>query len=187
MNIHKTNMPRASSPLTLEYILLGIIDQKPMHGYDLHKALSELEGISLIWSIKQSRLYALLDKLETQGYLKSALVPGEAHPLRKEFRLTKEGKRSLKAWIGSPVQHGREMRQDFLARLYFASREGKEKSLHLIRDQERVCQGWLQELEEQVSSLDESHNYEALVYQFRISQTLAMLDWLALCARKFNG
>jgi len=163
-----------------------MLDQQPMHGYDLHKALSALEGISLIWSIKQSRLYALLDKLEAKRLLTSSLVPGEAHPQRKEFRLTKEGKRALEAWIESPVQHGREMRQDFLARLYFASLQGKEKALRLISDQEKVCGGWIKELEARIRGLEEDHDYEALVYEFRISQVKAMLDWLALCARKLT-
>jgi len=49
-----------------------------MHGYDLDKEIATREGIALIWSITQSRLYALLDKLETQGMLTSTLVPGEA-------------------------------------------------------------------------------------------------------------
>src|SRR3990172_4975742 len=104
--------PRPSAPLTLEFILLGLLDQRPMHGYDLHRELASLAGIALIWSVKQSRLYALLDKLEQGGLLASQLIPGEAHPMRKQFRLTEGGRQALHSWMLSPVGHGRDMRQD---------------------------------------------------------------------------
>ncbi len=53
----------------MEYILLGFVAQGPIHGYDLHKKIGEPQGIGLIWRIKQSQLYALLDKLEKDGLL----------------------------------------------------------------------------------------------------------------------
>ena len=179
--------PRPSAPLTLEFILLGLLDQRPMHGYDLHRELNSLAGVALIWSVKQSRLYALLDKLEQGGLLASELIPGEAHPMRKQFHLTERGHQSLQAWMHSPVQHGREMRQDFLARLYFAQRSGLQAALHLIQDQREVCLGWQTHLEEQVSSLQEEGGFEQLVYEFRIAQVKAMLDWLDTCQKELSG
>src|SRR5512139_972044 len=99
--------PRPSSPLTLEYVLLGLLDERPMHGYDLFKAINLPSEIALVWSIKQSQLYAILDKLEERGLLVSDLIPGESHPDRKEFRPTVEGQRAFRYWMQSPVHHGR--------------------------------------------------------------------------------
>ena len=179
--------PRPSAPLTLEYVLLGLLDQRPMHGYDLHRELTSLAGIALIWSVKQSRLYALLDKLEQGGLLASELVPGEAHPMRKQFHLTERGRQSLHAWMLSPVQHGRDMRQDFLARLYFAQRNGVQPALNLIQDQRQICLGWKAHLVDQVSSLAGEDQFERLVYNFRIAQVQAMLDWLDACQQELSG
>jgi DNA-binding PadR family transcriptional regulator len=179
--------PRPSAPLTLEFILLGLLDQRPMHGYDLHRELTSLAGINLIWSVKQSRLYALLDKLEQGGLLASELIPGEAHPARKQFHLTERGRQSLHAWMLSPVQHGREMRQDFLARLYFAQRKGLQTAQRLIQDQRLVCLGWQAHLGSQVGSLREESQFERLVYEFRIAQVKAMLDWLDACQEELSG
>jgi DNA-binding PadR family transcriptional regulator len=53
-------MPRQQAPLSLEFILLGFLEQKPIHGYDLYKQISSFDAISLVWSVKQSQLYALL-------------------------------------------------------------------------------------------------------------------------------
>jgi PadR family transcriptional regulator, regulatory protein AphA len=176
--------PRPSNPLTYEYILLGILEKQPMHGYDLHKEVAALQGISLIWSVKQSQLYALLDKLETQGLLNSTLVPGEAHPQRKEFKLSSAGHDALHTWMQTPVSHTRDMRQEFLARLYFAKRTGKAPALHLIRAQAEVCQGWLVSLQHQADELEDDLTFEQWIFEFRISQVQAVMNWLDRCERK---
>ena len=178
--------PRPSIPLTHEYIVLGLLYQHPMHGYDLHKEIASREGIAVIWSVKQSQLYALLDKLETQGLLTSTLVPGEAHPPRKEFRLTEAGKQALDTWIQNPVHHARQMRQDFLARLYFASLTSPQAAAHLIHKQQAVCRDWLQGLQNRAKDLGEDRYYEQIVYDFRITQITGMLEWLSSLERNFT-
>ncbi len=171
--------PRPALPLTHEYILLGLLHQHPMHGYDLHKEIASREGIALIWSIKQSRLYALLDKLEAQGMLTSTLVPGEAHPSRKEFQLTEAGQQAFSSWMQNPVRHPREMRQDFLARLYFASQTSPQAAAHLIHQQQAVCHSWLQGLDQRERLLGEERDFERSVYAFRTTQITGMLEWLS--------
>jgi DNA-binding PadR family transcriptional regulator len=170
--------PRPTLPLTHEYILLGLLHQRPMHGYDLHKEIATRQGIALIWSIKQSQLYALLDKLESQGMLASTLVPGEAHPMRKEFRLTESGEQAFHTWMKSPVSHPRLMRQDFLARLYFASQTNPQAAAQLIHEQQAVCRDWLEGLRRRQDQLGENQNYERIVYDFRATQITGMLEWL---------
>jgi PadR family transcriptional regulator AphA len=174
-------MPRHQSPLSLEYILLGLLDQNPVHGYDLYKNILHLEGISLVWHIKQSQLYALLDKLEVGGLLNSRLLPGEAHPARKEYRITETGKEVFFAWRASPVSHGREMRQEFLAKLYFAQQAGRKVGLDLIEGQKQTCQGWLADLQAGYSSQADGQLYARMVLRYRLSQTKAMLEWLDFC------
>jgi PadR family transcriptional regulator, regulatory protein AphA len=52
--------PRQSSPLSLEFILLGFLLEKPVHGYDLYRDISKINDLSEVWHIKQSQLYAPL-------------------------------------------------------------------------------------------------------------------------------
>ena len=174
-------MPRHQAPLSLEYILLGLLDQNPAHGYDLYKNIIHLEGISLVWHVKQSQLYALLDKLETGGLLKSTLLPGEAHPMRKGYQITAAGKQAFYGWRASPVSHGRDMRQEFLAKLYFAHQAGPQVALELIEAQKQACQGWVTELQSRYSVQKDGQFYERMVLQYRLSQTMAMLEWLEFC------
>ena len=177
-------MPRLSAPFTLEFILLGILDQHPLHGYDLYRQIKALNGIRLIWNLKQSMLYALLDKLEADGMLEARLLSGESRPARREYHLTQKGRLAFLAWRQTPVQHGREMRQDFLARLYFASQAGRQPALALIEQQKQVCLLWLDALRIKQQAADSLMAYDRFIYAFRICQIQAMLDWLESCARE---
>ena len=37
--------PKPAGMHSLEYVLLGMLAQQPRHGYELHKELSNLEGL----------------------------------------------------------------------------------------------------------------------------------------------
>jgi PadR family transcriptional regulator AphA len=119
--------------------------------------------------------------LKKLDFLSTVEVPGEAHPMRKEFHITSAGKSHLLTWMTSPVERGRDMRQEFLARLYFACLAGKNMSRTLLTEQEKTCQGWLTSLKEELRHNREQSDYHRMVYEFRICQTEAMITWLSQC------
>ena len=179
--------PRSSAPLTLEYILLGLLTGQPMHGYDLHRELQTVEGISKIWSVKQSQLYALLEKLEERGFLRAELTAGEVFAQRKVYHVTPAGRQALQVWLSTPVAHTREVRQEFLARLYFAQLAGSAAAAALIQAQQAVGQGWLSRLQEDAQALDAGQTFERLVLDYRIRQVQAVLDWLERAAAELRA
>jgi len=169
------------TPLTIEWSLLGLIHQQPMHGYELHQRLSNAEGLGLVWRLKQSQLYALLSRLEARGYLSATLESQEPRPPRKVFSLTTSGRDAFLEWVQSPVSRGRDFRMEFLAKLYFAHLEGKTTVQHLLERQREACQNWKAAQEAEADTSREAAPYQWLVYQFRIGQMQAMLDWLDTC------
>ncbi|TDA66786.1 MAG: PadR family transcriptional regulator [Chloroflexi bacterium] len=173
--------PRRQDPLSTEYILLGLAAKGPVHGYDLHKQLGTLDGLSAIWRVKQSQVYALLDKLENMGYLHGEAVPGTAAVLRKQYHLNDAGQRAFDAWMNSPVQHPRQVRQEFLARLYFAQQSGVQVTRQLIDAQYAACQSWQKSIQDALEHNDEPQNFQRVVDAYRLSQINAILDWLDQC------
>jgi DNA-binding PadR family transcriptional regulator len=171
-------MPRQQAPLSLEFILLGFLEQKPIHGYDLYKQISSFDAISLVWSVKQSQLYALLERLEEDGLISSTLIAGESHPNRKQYHITGIGRQTFYAWRGSPVQHGRDIRMEFLAKVYFALQAGPEATFDLLEDQRVVCFEWLTEFQNDLMNSKENQVYERIVYRYRAQQVQATIDWL---------
>ncbi|MBN1488160.1 MAG: PadR family transcriptional regulator, partial [Anaerolineae bacterium] len=170
--------PMTSTPLTIEWSLLGVLHKQPMHGYEIYQTLSNFEGIGLVWRLKQSQVYALLSKLEERGYVTATLEPQDPRPPRKVYELTANGHQALMEWIQSPVEHGRDVRLEFLAKLYFAQKEGKEYVQTLLNQQQMACEEWIIEYQMQAATIEQEQPYEWLVYQFRIGQMQAMVEWL---------
>ena len=169
------------SPLTIEHALLGFLRQSPMHGYEIYQRMSDADGLGLVWHVKQGNLYALLARLEKEGFITTVLELQGARPPRKVFHLTPYGQSTFLEWVQNAVEHGREIRLDFLVKFYFAQREGMELVLQLLDRQRTACRKWLGRQQAVADSLTEAQTYEGFVNQFRMGQTEAMLHWLDTC------
>jgi len=179
-------MTKSQTPLSLEHILLGFLCQEPTHGYDLYKKINDFEGISLVWHIKQSLLYALLDKLEKDGLVTSNRIPGNGNLVRKEYQVTPFGRQSFLTWATTPVSHGREMHQEFLAKLYFARKSGALVCLELIEEQKVGCTEWLSSLHNNWVKTTNEQDFKEMIFQYRIFQTQAMIEWLDYCSAEIQ-
>jgi DNA-binding PadR family transcriptional regulator len=171
-------MAKKSSAHTLEYILLGLIREEPAHGYALYEKLRSTSELSLIWQVKRSKLYYLLDKLETDELLVSSITSQSPYPDRKVYQITNRGNEILDKWMYSPVLSSRYVRLAFLSKLYFVLRQNRDLAADLITKQVDVCQGWLDNLERQYKKLENTEYINSQVFLFRIGQIKAMIEWL---------
>jgi DNA-binding PadR family transcriptional regulator len=174
-------MAKKSSAHTLEYILLGLIKEEPAHGYALYDKLRSTPELSLIWQVKRSKLYYLLDKLQKAGYLASFPSKDGPYPERTVYQITDQGRESLELWLRSPVLSSRYVRLAFLSKLFFSIRSSREAALDLTSQQITICRGWLSSLEDQSQNLDQGDYINSQIFLFRIGQIQAMLDWLENC------
>jgi len=170
--------------LTLEYILLGLLQDNPDHGYALFEKVQNTPELSLIWQVKRSKLYYLLDKLAGEGLLSSSVLAQEDYPDRKVYQLTEEGRVAIEEWLTSPVLSSRYVRIAFLSKLYFALQRDSRDALGLIKTQREVCQGWLTNLEREHEQVEEGDFISQQVYLFRIGQIKATISWLEHCQKK---
>src|SRR5215212_7473714 len=176
-----TMSPMIKSSLTIEHALLGFLRQRPMHAYEIHQTLLRAEALGLVWHLKQSLVYVMLERLEAEGYVTASLEPQGSRPPRKILHLTPSGQAAFAAWLITPVAHGRDFRLEFLAKLYFASQDDPASAAMLIAGQQQACREWLFELRAQADALSDARDYDWLVLQFRIGQIEAILAWLDIC------
>jgi PadR family transcriptional regulator, regulatory protein AphA len=169
-----------TSSHSVEYCLLGLLDEGPKHGYELHRELSRKTGLGLVWTVKQAQLYAILAKLEAEGLIAAELVAQGGRPPRKVFHLTAEGRKAYEAWTSSPASR-KDFKLDFLAKLYFARRSGGASAQALIDVQRELCGDWIGELRSRFETC-EAGSLDALVYRYRIGQLEATLTWLDECS-----
>jgi DNA-binding PadR family transcriptional regulator len=118
--------------------------------------------------------------LEEEGLLSSQAESSGKHT-RRRLSLTPAGEQAFAQWVRSPVEHGRDLRIEFLAKIYFAQQESPTAALELVARQRWATRQRLTELNEQADQQHASHSYEWLVLSYRIGQIEAILAWLDTC------
>lgn len=113
--------------MSLKHAILGLLDLKPMTGYDLKKTFDDTA--QHFWAADRSQIYRTLGQLHADGLLDEHVIPQRSRPDRHEYRLTEAGSAELDAWLRSPAP-AELPREAFLARVYFASRA---EDPHLVR------------------------------------------------------
>jgi PadR family transcriptional regulator, regulatory protein AphA len=165
--------------LSVEYCLLGLLGERPLHGYELYRELSRKTGLGLVWTVKQAQLYAILSKLEGEGLISAELVAQEGRPPRRVFHLTTRGRKAYSEWSASPASR-KDFKLDFFAKLYFARRAGWSAAEALVVAQRGACSAWIDEMRARSDSC-EAGSLDDLVYRYRIGQLEATLSWLDEC------
>ena len=107
--------------MSLENALLGLLNHKPMTGYDLKKMLDHPMGF--FWAAQMSQIYRELNKLEEKRLVTSEVEPQEKRPNRKVYQVTREGKETFLSWLNKfPDRLSELYRSEFLMRIFFSSK-----------------------------------------------------------------
>ncbi len=168
--------PRRKIESTPYLALLGFFIEKPNYGYELYKHITNETSFFKIWYLKQSQFYGFLERLFQEGFLSQKMIEGDQYPDRKLFTITPEGIQQLENWITTPVKRGREMRQEFIAKLFIAKNFFQGRIEALVDNQLALCNQWLTEQDEYLSN--ETDQFQILLIDYRKKQIKAMMDWL---------
>jgi DNA-binding PadR family transcriptional regulator len=101
----------------LRYVVLGLLKQQPMSGYDIHCYLKQLRW--LISSPGGGSLYPLLHRLLREDLVTVKVVPGIDRPPKKIYSITVAGNEALKTWIEEPISPNAPLKA-FVLRLLLA-------------------------------------------------------------------
>ncbi len=83
--------------MSLKFGLLGIIDDRPMTGYDLMKVFNG--SLKHFWNAQTSQIYRDLATLERDGFLESEIEAQNGKPDKKNYFITEAGRESLISWV----------------------------------------------------------------------------------------
>lgn len=156
-----------------EHAVLGLLSLRPMHGYEMarHFATGELAEVC---PLEQASLYTYIRNVEGRGLVTWREERIGARPPRKLLELTPEGQATLDRWLHAPVLRLREVRLDFLLKLYFLRERDPDGERALLDAQVAACERYLANLDERAPEND----FQALVLGSRRSAAHATLDWL---------
>ena len=97
--------------MSLKHTILGILVDRPRHGYDLKRALSPALPRQRL--MNDGILYPLLARMEKEGLVRSRIEPGDGRPDRRVFELTVSGRRVFFDWLRGPAFEEDEVSYDF--------------------------------------------------------------------------
>jgi DNA-binding PadR family transcriptional regulator len=167
-----------------EYALLGLLartETGEIHGYDLARVFGD-GVLGQIVRLEPGMLYHYLKKLARAGLIATRVERQSGRPDRQVHRITLEGDSALRAWIAAPVRSTREIRLEFLLKLYLARQIDPDQARRLVAGQQRVMRSRVERLAKQVATAqpDSPDNaFGETVLRLRLSQTEAALAWLA--------
>ena len=131
--------PRQKEPITYEHALLGFLVENPMHAYALHVAL-EQSPLGAVWHLKQSACYAMIARLAEEDMLDTGSEDDARG--KRVLTITPHGYACFRQWCVTPVPHPRDMRIEFLAKLYFATCISPAERRTLIVAQQQQIAHW---------------------------------------------
>ncbi|MEX2445805.1 MAG: PadR family transcriptional regulator [Dehalococcoidia bacterium] len=161
------------APLPGEYAVLGLLALEPRHGYELARVLEE--ELAAVCPVEQSLLYAYLRNLERRDLVEWEEVRVGARPPRKIFGLTEDGWSVFRAWVHAPVERMREVRQDFLLKVYFLRTLDSTAERRLIRAQIAACEQYVAAATRDARDAD---GFARLVADSKRTAGEATLTWL---------
>ena len=168
------------SALTPDETILGLLASQPQHGYQLLETFNQPDHLGNVWNLSTSQLYAVLKRLEREGWITGQQITSDTAPARTEYVITDAGARHLQAWLGEehPSSSIRRVRVEFLSRMYVAQRLNLPAAPIIARQRES-CK------EAQARLLSGRHDDAAgigwLATELANAQLEAVLKWIDQC------
>jgi DNA-binding PadR family transcriptional regulator len=179
------------SSMPAEHAILGLLalEGGEGHGYDLARYFADGRPLAAVLRLEVGMLYHHLKKLARAGWVAPVPDAERGRPPRQVYTLTTAGRDELRRWLAEPVGHTREIRLEFLVKLYFARRLDAALAevlladqLARLRDVERGLERQLAEVEQPSpapgSMAGDDPAFARLVLDLRLVQTRAAIAWM---------
>jgi len=171
--------------LTPDETLLGLLAARARHGlathgYQLLDCFRDPAQLGLVWDLSTSQLYAVLKRLEREGWVTGQALASPDAPPRTEFSITAAGVERLESWLQTdcPSASVRRIRVEFLSRLYIC-RLLNQPTVTLIRHQKAACHQRRAMLIQQRDEAPPGVGF--LTLELNIGQLEAILQWIDRC------
>jgi len=166
--------------MSLGYALLGLLEDRPRHGYDLKRLYDGRFGGSQ--PVKFGQVYSTLARLRRDGLIDMAAVESGEGPDRKLYVITSQGVMDLERWLAEPEPPPGFGRKALFTKVVLSLMSGRstvevldaQRAMHLVR---------MRELTERKRAGDLT---DALACDFELFHLEADLRWIELAGGRVD-
>lgn len=167
--------PTRTEPSLPEWAALGFLCERPAHGWAIARALAPVGEIGRVYSCTRPLTYRALGQLREAGLVEvKGTVASQAGPARTTLGPTRRGRAAFARWLGSSIEHVRDLRSELMLKLLFHERGGQSPE-PLLREQALALVATERVLEEQ---LDAAVGFEDTLVLWRLSVVRAALSFV---------
>ena len=171
---------------TLKYAILGLLNRRPMTGYDIGKEFNYQLG--KFWSAKHSQIYPELKKLvDEQLIVYNIEISGDVLE-KKVYNITEKGRAEFLKWLNKDEPMEPTPKSVFRLRMYYSNNLDVETRIlflenHLIQHEERHAFLLIQmeRYKDKIPSLDSEDFGDYLVLDGAIMREETNIKWLKKC------
>ena len=120
--------------MSVRSALIGLLAQRPRHGYELRAAFEAVMGGADNWEVRPAQVYASLDRLAQAGLLRARALSKGAGPDKRVYALTVSGRRHLQSWLHTETER-EPQRDEFFLKLMIALATGEAEPVRMIQAQ----------------------------------------------------
>jgi len=164
--------------MTIELPVLGLLNDRSMHGYELHQALEKVVG--QFRSVSWGSIYPMLKKLEQRGYLTTTTQPSEKGLERIVYEITPAGeKRLIELLTIDGTSTKPAGRNDFMVKVAFFHNLQPSQRLQIIENYKAKLKDKLDVLlHEQERVSKQTNRYRKLLIGYAVSRLENDLAWI---------
>lgn len=161
----------------LDMAILGLLKERPMHGYELKKRLSYMLGH--FWTVSYGSLYPALKRLERSGTIERAYSVREKTRHRNVYRITHTGKNEfLKLLSDTVTDQLLADEEKFDLRMAFFQYLEPETRLSLLDKRVQYLKEQIPKFKAYRSSNRDQDLYRTSLFRHKVEQAKSDIRWL---------
>ena len=144
--------PSRTEPSLAEWAALGLLCERPSHGWAIAQALHSSGEIGHVYATTRPLVYRALAQLRESGFVETrGTTASDTGPDRTTLGATRRGRAAFARWRSLPVEHVRDLRSELMLKLLFHDRAGLDPA-PFLREQAEVLGRTERALERQLAS-----------------------------------
>jgi DNA-binding PadR family transcriptional regulator len=172
--------------MTVRNALLGLLSQRPRHGYDLHAAFQAIAGGREAWDVKPAQIYTTLSRLEDGGLIERQEMEQGGGPERLTYAITNAGRQELTRWLLEPIE-AQHQRDEFFLKFMLSLATDVVDPYNVIRSQRSSLYRQLHALTVRRSEMNPQ---SALAYMLLLDRAIMQLEadlrWLDMIEARLD-